>query len=299
MKVGFFFQKSERERIEELLKEAAGREIPAVAFRFAAHWRDKGFGDLEERLRDLTHLVVVSTPGELDRSWVAFVAGASIRKDLTVLADDGLSPPDGLLREVPFFEQRETLFSYLKEQRRHHDRIGSIEQARNDLIGEGLAITEQAMADAVADGREEDLLRFMRLGFDANTRDSRGQPLLVIAIKNRRTPLVELLLEHGADVNLVTQDRLTSPLMEAAVLGEETICDRLIEAGADLNLQAHNGQTALMMAISEGHISVVERLLRQECETDQIDNLGMSARKYADLFKKESILELLDQHGVE
>ncbi|MFW5811912.1 MAG: ankyrin repeat domain-containing protein [Alkalispirochaetaceae bacterium] len=70
-----------------------------------------------------------------------------------------------------------------------------------------------------------------------------------------------------------------------------------MEAGADLNLQAHNGQTALMMAISEGHLSVVERLLEENCETDQIDNLGMSARKYADLFKKESIRQLLEDHG--
>ncbi len=297
MKVGFFFQQADRGWVEGLLRRAGKRGIAAAAFRFAPHWQTGSFEDLGGRLRDVTHLVIVGTPRELEDSWSLFVAGAAVRRDLTVLAADGLTAADGLFASVPFFHEEETLFSYLYEQQRRHDRIGSIEQARNDLISEGLAITGQAMADAVADGREEDLLRFMRIGFDANTTDGRGQPLLVIAVKNRRKALVDLLLDRGADVNAVTQDRLTSPLMEAAVLGEDVIVSKLIEAGADLNLQAHNGQTALMMAISEGHLSVVERLLEENCETDQIDNLGMSARKYADLFKKESIRQLLEDHG--
>jgi hypothetical protein len=196
---------------------------------------------------------------------------------------------------VPVFKDTVQLFEYLREQQRYHDRIGSIEQARKELIDEGLAITEQAMSEAAAEGREDDLFRFMRIGFDANTRDGRGVPILITAIKNRRESVVDLLLKHGADVNLVSQDRLTSPLMEAAVLGEEAIANKLIEAGADLNLQSHNGQTALMMAISEGHTGVVKRLLEEGCGTDQVDNLGMTARKYAELFKKERILRLLEQ----
>lgn len=276
------------------MREARAHSLPAVGYRFSPHWQEEEFHRFRQKFQDLTHLVLAADAGELGTRWSSFIAGMGIRRELSVLCDGGELP--GLFSSVPVFRESTKLFEYLEEQQRYHDRIGSIEQARNELIGEGLAITEQAMSEAAAEGREEDLLRFMRIGFDANTRDSRGVPILITAVKNRRDSVVNLLLRVGADVNLVSQDRLTSPLMEAAVIGEEGIAEKLIEAGADLNLQSHNGQTALMMAISEGHTSVVRTLLKEGCKTDQIDNLGMTPRKYAELFKKKPIIELLNEH---
>ena len=293
MKVAFVFQKAHRQQIEELLREARTHSLPAVAYRFSSHWQEQEFHRFRQRFQDLTHLVITAEATELRERWSSFIAGMGLRRELAVLCDGEELP--GLYATVPVFKDTVQLFEYLREQQRYHDRIGSIEQARKELIDEGLAITEQAMSDAAAEGREDDLFRFMRIGFDANTRDGRGVPILITAIKNRRESVVDLLLKHGADVNLVSQDRLTSPLMEAAVLGEEAIANKLIEAGADLNLQSHNGQTALMMAISEGHTGVVKRLLEEGCGTDQVDNLGMTARKYAELFKKEPIIRLLEQ----
>lgn len=295
MKVAFVFQKAHRERIENLLREARAHSLQAVGYRFSNHWQEQEFHRFRQRFQDLTHLVITAEAEELQERWSSFIAGMGLQRELAVLCDGSEFP--GLFASVPVFRDTAGLFVYLKEQRTYHDRIGSIEQARNELIGEGLAITEQAMSEAAAEGREEDLLRFMRIGFDVNSRDGRGVPLLITAVKNRRDSIVDLLLKHGADVNLVSQDRLTSPLMEASVIGEDAIADRLVRAGADLNLQSHNGQTALMMAISEGHTGVVRRLLEEGCKTDQVDNLGMTARKYAELFKKEAIIRLLDEHG--
>lgn len=299
MKVGFFFQRADRKSVESLLREARRRGVPAVAYRFSSRWRELELDQFRHNFEDLTHLVISLTPEDLWEDWCAFIAGIALSRELSLLYGGPEREIPELFIGIKRFSEEGELFAHLEEMRLYHDRIGGIEQARSELIGEGLAITEQAMADAVGEGREDDVLRFMRIGFDANSCDSKGSPMLLIAIKNRRQKMVDLLLEHGADVNLVSQDRLTSPLMEAAVNGEEEIVDTLLDAGADLDLQSHNGQTALMMAISEGHRGVARKLLERGAKADQVDQLGMTSRKYAKLFKQEEITELLDQYAGE
>ena len=299
MKVGIFFYQTPRDEIEGLLHEARSRAVPAVAYRFSGRWQELELEQFRRNFDELSHLVIAGSGAELRESWCSFIAGIALHRELTLLSPSSADTIPQLFRAVKRFTHRDELFKHLEQMRLYHDRIGGIEQARRELIAEGYAITEQAMADAVAEGREDDVLRFTRIGFDANSCDSRGSPVLLIAIKHRRQRMVNLLLEHGADVNLVSQDRLTTPLMEASVNGEEEIVQTLLEAGADLDLQSHNGQTALMMAISEGHRSVAEKLLEHGATADQVDQLGMTSRKYAKLFRQEGIVELLDRYSAE
>ena len=85
--------------------------------------------------------------------------------------------------------------------------------------------------------------------------------------------LLELLLEHGADPLLATDDG-TTPLMVASGIGwvegvtyewspEQTLTavQRLLELGSDVNAQNLDGQTALMGAAHKGRNDVVQLLV--------------------------------------
>ena len=82
------------------------------------------------------------------------------------------------------------------------------------------------------------------------------------AIASRQTAFVQLLLEHGADVNARQADDFT-PLHEAAQNGLPDVTQWLLERGASINPRlSSSGKTPLGLAIEHQHEDVVE-LLRE------------------------------------
>ena len=70
-----------------------------------------------------------------------------------------------------------------------------------------------------------------------------------------------LLATPGIDVN-ATDERGSTPLLEAARYGHDDICRILIAAGANLKSKDRDGKTALQLAIQGNHDDVV-RVLKQ------------------------------------
>ena len=82
------------------------------------------------------------------------------------------------------------------------------------------------------------------------------------ATREGNTDMVKSLLSSpGADVN-ATDERGSTPLLEAARYGHEEICRALIAAGANLKSKDRDGKTALMLAVQGDHEDVV-RILKQ------------------------------------
>ena len=87
------------------------------------------------------------------------------------------------------------------------------------------------------------------------------------ATREGNTDMVRSLVSSpGADVN-ATDDRGSTPLLEAARYGHDDITRVLIAAGADLKAKDKDGKTALMLAIQGDHDEVV-RVLKQAGETE-------------------------------
>ena len=87
------------------------------------------------------------------------------------------------------------------------------------------------------------------------------------ATREGNTDMVKSLLSSpGADVN-ATDERGSTPLLEAARYGHEDICRVLIAAGASLKSKDRDGKTALMLAVQGDHEEVV-RILKQAGETE-------------------------------
>ena len=87
---------------------------------------------------------------------------------------------------------------------------------------------------------------------------------LMVASSASQLPVVELLLERGASVDLQTSRRVTA-LMYAAYGGDAAIVRRLLRAGAQVGLRSLSGDTARMLADNQGNHECV-RAFREHVE---------------------------------
>ena len=75
----------------------------------------------------------------------------------------------------------------------------------------------------------------------------------------QRKEMCELLVAHGADVNVRRRNGNT-PLHLAARGGQKDILELLIDKGADMNIINNAGRSPLRIAMNQGHTEIVELL---------------------------------------
>jgi len=80
--------------------------------------------------------------------------------------------------------------------------------------------------------------------------------------KGMELPLVEALIQAGADLNFNNEGRGETPLIGAASLGAEEVGLRLLDAGARPEPRGLFGETALHWAAMLGEDRLVARLIR-------------------------------------
>ena len=100
--------------------------------------------------------------------------------------------------------------------------------------------------------------RFVEAGADVHAENRYGVTALSLAAENANVEMVERLLAAGADPNTTLPGGETV-LMTAARTGRVGAVRALLAAGADIGAgEVERGQTALMWAVAEGHVDVVE-----------------------------------------
>ena len=145
-------------------------------------------------------------------------------------------------------------------------RPGSLSPAAAERASSSAAAAPDAVVAAAERGEEEAVLAYLEGGGRADATYERGGvsglTLLMRAAQEGHERVVELLLQHGAEINLHSSNGLTA-LMTAANQGDERLVELLIRRGAEINPQNNKGGTALMAAARNGHERVVELLLRR------------------------------------
>ena len=119
-----------------------------------------------------------------------------------------------------------------------------------------------------------------------------------VAVKGQKD-IAMMLLEHGADVNVQSDDYGSSPLMLAAVEGHTEIVTALLEKGANTALTNHAGQTALISAAREGHVEVVKVLLAAGADANAKTPAGFSVLYGASMNGHDDIVRLLLKAGAD
>jgi ankyrin repeat protein len=147
------------------------------------------------------------------------------------------------------------------------------------LLERGAENRDTALLAAVRSGSTETTEILLHAGANPNTRRSLdGRTPLQIACDGSSSPVVELLLSHGANVNPITpadqygwgedcdiwpmfsDKELAQPLYIAVVNGSFEIVDILLDAGADINALSF-GWSALHAACLAPHPEMVGHLL--------------------------------------
>ena len=128
--------------------------------------------------------------------------------------------------------------------------------------------------------------------FDLNARGSDGVTVLMIYIWRQREDVVNKLLQRGADVTLQEHDGDTA-LHAAASTGNINILQMLLAKGADPNVKNKLGGTPLMWAAVYGYQDAVHLLLDKGADPRLKDIDGVTAAQWADKNKRTEVAQLL------
>jgi len=297
VRTGVFFQAGDDVFVNQILDALRKCSLAGSGYRLGPGWETLDGEELAFNFAGISHFILIPNEVSFRSRWLSFLAGFGMGggKVVCMVLRPGLEPVPSYLRAVHQFSDAESLCEYLREETDIWDKTYRIEKARESLIALGIGINEANLAQRVAAGDDDAVLNFLHIGYSADTQDQ-GVPVLITATRNGHRKIVDILLEHGADVNVIAQDRGNTALMEAAVRGDELSVRRFLESGADPDLQSKSGQTALMLAVGEGHKNVVKAILAYRPNIEMCDQLGMTATKYASLFRHEEILSMIEKH---
>lgn len=165
----------------------------------------------------------------------------------------------------------------------------------------------------------------LRRGFDPNTPNPNGTPALILALQEQSFNVARVLIDHPQTQPDVRNPRDESPLMLAALRGQEQLVVRLVSrgakvnktgwtplhyaatgghvrisafligAGADVNAESPNGTTPLMMAAMYGNDATVKFLLESGAEAYVRNDQGLDAEDFAQRAGREDSVRLIRQ----
>jgi len=137
-------------------------------------------------------------------------------------------------------------------------------------------------------------------GASVQVRDKDGQTLLHLALQRRLHDVHELLLGFGPDVNARDNDNMT-PLLYAIELYQSFEASRLIkDHGASVHLRNKNGQTPLHLAVQRHLSDVVTLLIKSGSDVDAPDNDNITPLLYTPQLSDRdaaAAAQLLLEHG--
>jgi ankyrin repeat protein len=105
--------------------------------------------------------------------------------------------------------------------------------------------------------------------------------------------LVQVLLDHDADIETMCSGRQGTPIMHAAHNGHADIIRFLVRCGANLEARDVSHLTACMIASSNNRSSAVDALLRAGAQVDAQDIRGFTALHLAALSGSVDSIHLL------
>lgn len=282
--------------LKKILSTLAKAGVEAYGLMLRQNWeslsREQVLGSFEKA----SHFLALATKTSIASSWFPFASGYGYNRNMnfTIARFDSSCVLPPYLSGLKVLDSLEETASYYAAEMKSWLVQDERRGARAALLEMGISCHNDSLAQCARDGDTKAVEFFLKAGFLPDIRDKYGVPLLCLSARGRHLAVAETLIAHGASINLQSEDRGYSPLMDAAQAGSAELVKLFIEKGGDPNLKSKDGQTALVVAVGRNDADVARLLLEGGADPDLTDKLGLSARKYAALFKNPTILTLFD-----
>jgi ankyrin repeat protein len=136
----------------------------------------------------------------------------------------------------------------------------------------------------------------LQRGFDANTRDTKGQHGLYLAIQEPSLKAAAALIAWPQTQVESRNAADESPLMLASLKGLTEVVRQLVEKGADVNKP---GWAPLHYAATNGHLEIMNLLLENHAYIDASSPNGSTPLMMAALYGSPSAVKLLLEAGAD
>ncbi|KAJ8026613.1 Transient receptor potential cation channel subfamily A member 1-like [Holothuria leucospilota] len=129
---------------------------------------------------------------------------------------------------------------------------------------------------AVDNGKNEIIELCLQHNADVNAICGRRNTPLHAACDSNNIDTVKLLLNHGASVNGGNVDQ-TTPLHKACLTNRFEVVDLLLQKGADIERRQKNSFTPLLIAARQGHADTIRVLLKHKADITVRDKHNKTA----------------------
>lgn len=148
---------------------------------------------------------------------------------------------------------------------------------------------------AAAQGRIIVIKLLMKHGAEVNSPDKTGHTPIQVALLSGRTQIADLLFKGGATLDP------SDLLLEVASAGitDRDVIDWLVRHNADTSQRDSEGNTALLIAVSQANHRLVRHLINQNAEVNVRNAAGLSALQIAEAQKGPEIAKLLRRQGAQ
>lgn len=134
--------------------------------------------------------------------------------------------------------------------------------------------SETPLFSAIRQHRPRLVRLLLNWGADPNIVNDEDETPLTLAVRQGHWGIVDDLLRHDADPDLGDP----TPLMRAVEMNDLEMVQTLLEAGADVNRSDMEGQTALHDALIDLHVRLIPILEMYGARWDMMDEAGMTPR---------------------
>jgi uncharacterized protein len=157
-----------------------------------------------------------------------------------------------------------------------------------------------SLVDAAMQGNKDAVRAMLRQGADVNTTQGDGMTALHWAAQKGDIELAKTLMYAGANVKAATRIGGYTPILIAAKNGNAPMIEALVDGGADPNSATLNGATALMFAAQAGNTDAVKLLLARGADVNAKEKVkGETAVMIAASYGRAEVIRALTAQGAD